>query len=206
VEADVVKSAETLPVVADADTLKGKAVAIAAAKAEEKKEAETVSVSEKMPEYPGGIKAFMEMITLNMVYPEKARQEKTEGRVIVQFNIDVDGSVCDIAVVRSVSAELDAEAMRLIALSEKWTPGEKNGEPVKVKYTIPVSFKLSGSDNSQKKLDQYVVVDGKHVSKEELNSIAPDKIESVTIVKGDEAVAKYGDEAKGGAIVVTLKK
>jgi TonB family protein len=210
VETEVVKSAETLPVAVAADSLKGK-VADVVKKTEQKNvPTEAMTVADKMPEYPGGIKAFMDMMMSNMIYPEKAKQEGTEGRVIVQFDVNVDGTLSDVNVARSVSPELDAEAVRLIGLSEKWTPGESNGVPVKVKYTVPVSFKLTGSNTDTKRPDESVskliIVDGKTIDKSELNSIDPGQIESMTIFKGDDAVAKYGEDAKNGAIVITLKK
>jgi TonB family protein len=209
VETGVVKSVESLPVAVHADSLKGKVAAVKRVE-QENAPSEAVTVADKMPEYPGGIKSFMDMMMSNMVYPEKAKQEGTEGRVIVQFDVNVDGTLSDVNVIRSVSPELDAEAVRLIGLSEKWTPGESNGVPAKVKYTVPVSFRLTGSAADTKTSNavdsKLVIVDGKVVDKSELNSIAPSQIESMTVFKGDDAVAKYGEDAKNGAIVITLKK
>jgi TonB family protein len=209
VETGVVKSVESLPVAVHADSLKGKVAAVKRVE-QENAPSEAVTVADKMPEYPGGIKSFMDMMMSNMVYPEKAKQEGTEGRVIVQFDVNVDGTLSDVNVIRSVSPELDAEAVRLIGLSEKWTPGESNGVPAKVKYTVPVSFRLTGSAADTKTSNavdsKLVIVDGKVVDKSELNSIAPSQIESMTVFKGDDAVAKYGDDAMNGAIVITLKK
>lgn len=101
-----------------------------------------VETSEVMPEYPGGMKEMMNFLSQNIRYPEKAKADNLEGRVICQFIVTADGTVNDVKVVRGVSPELDAEAVRVIRLMPKWTPGMQDGEAVNVRYTIPISFKL----------------------------------------------------------------
>lgn len=95
------------------------------------------TTSEKMPQYPGGEAAMMKFLSENLKYPEG---DKTGGRVVVQFVVQTDGTIGETKVVRSVSPELDAEAVRVVKLL-KMTPGEIDGKPVNVWYTLPVAFK-----------------------------------------------------------------
>lgn len=97
---------------------------------------------EEMPEFKGGNKALMDYLAANLQYPKGAETKGTQGRVIVQFIVNTDGSIDDAKVVRSVDPELDAEALRVINGMPKWKPGTQKGEPVRVKYTVPVVFRL----------------------------------------------------------------
>ena len=99
-------------------------------------------VCEEMPEFPGGMAECMKYLSKNINYPEDCKKEGIQGRVIVQFVVDKDGSIKSPKVARSVHPSLDAEALRVISSSPKWKPGKQKGEAVKVKYTIPVLFKL----------------------------------------------------------------
>ena len=99
-------------------------------------------VVEEMPSFPGGMGECMKFLARNMKYPVAAQKAKIEGRVIVQFVVDRDGSVNDIKVVRSISPELDAEALRVVGLMPKWNPGKQRGKAVAVKYTMPITFHL----------------------------------------------------------------
>ena len=98
--------------------------------------------SERMPEYLGGINALMEYISKNLVYPADAQKEKIEGRVIASFGVMKDGSIDNIQVVKSVYPSLDNETIRIIKNMPMWKPGMNGSEPVNVKFTIPISFKL----------------------------------------------------------------
>ena len=84
----------------------------------------------------------MNFLMKNVKYPKEATDKGIEGRVIVQFVVDKDGSVVEPKVVKSVSPELDQEALRVIKMMPKWQPGKQNGEIVRVKYVVPVSFRL----------------------------------------------------------------
>lgn len=97
---------------------------------------------EEMPVFPGGHSAMMSYIARSVNYPQVAQENGIQGQVVVQFFIDQDGSITNATVLRSVSKELDAEALRVINAMPKWTPAKKDGEPVRVKYTVPVNFKL----------------------------------------------------------------
>jgi TonB family protein len=79
---------------------------------------------------------------MNVHYPEAAEKAGTQGRVLVKFIIEEDGTISDAKVVRKVSDELDAEALRVVSAMPKWTPGRQNGQPVRVNYTMPVTFRL----------------------------------------------------------------
>ena len=99
-------------------------------------------ICEEMPDFPGGMAECMKWLAKNIQYPEDCKKKGTEGRVIVQFVVDKDGSVMDAKVVRSIDPLLDKEALRVINLMPKWKPGKNQGEAVRVRYTMPVMFKL----------------------------------------------------------------
>lgn len=110
---------------------------------EEPVEENTVyEVVEEMPEFPGGINKLLQFINDNMKYPTKAQTEGMQGKVIVQFIIDEDGYIIEPNIVRSVESSLGNEALRLIKMLPQWKPGTLKGKAVKVKYTVPVAFKL----------------------------------------------------------------
>ena len=99
-------------------------------------------VVEPQPSFPGGQKALIKFLSENIEYPEQALKDSIEGRVVVAFFIDTDGSVTDPEVVRELHPLLDAEALRVVNLMPKWKPGYQNGAPVKVKYNLPITFKM----------------------------------------------------------------
>jgi TonB family protein len=101
-------------------------------------------VVEQMPEFPGGMSEAMKFLAKNIKYPVAAQQAKIEGRVIVQFVVGKDGSISDVHTVRSVSPELDAEAIRVVSMMPKWNPGKQRGKAVPVSYTMPIMFRLQG--------------------------------------------------------------
>lgn len=103
-------------------------------------------VVEQMPQFPGGIKELMTFLSQNVRYPEAAHKAGQQGRVIANFVVEKDGSITEACVVKSVSPELDAEALRVISSMPNWIPGMQNGEAVRVKYTVPITFRLQ-SDN-----------------------------------------------------------
>jgi TonB family protein len=95
-----------------------------------------------MPQFPGGDMALHQFIGNNLIYPVKAQESGIQGRVILQFEIDEKGEIHNIVVVRSISKELDEEAIRILKSMPKWIPGKQRGKAVKVKYTLPISFRL----------------------------------------------------------------
>ena len=99
-------------------------------------------VVEQMPQYPGGIGALMQYLSSHIKYPVVAEANGIQGRVICTFIVEKDGSISDIKVSRSVDPYLDQEAVRMIGSMPAWTPGRQNGEVCRVKFTLPVTFKL----------------------------------------------------------------
>lgn len=103
---------------------------------------EVFQVVEEQPIYPGGMDELMKFMQTNIRYPKEAQERGLQGRVIVQFVVNKDGSICDEQVVKSVDPQLDAEAIRIIRSMPNWTPGKQRGEPVRVRFTLPVTFRL----------------------------------------------------------------
>ena len=103
---------------------------------------EVYHVVEQMPRFPGGDAAMLKYIRDNLRYPQSALEQGIQGRVIVQFVIEKDGTPTEFNVLRSVDPDLDKEALRVLGNMPKWKPGMQKGQAVRVKYTVPVSFKL----------------------------------------------------------------
>ncbi len=100
-------------------------------------------VVEQMPEYPGGMQELMKFLSMNVRYPEAAHKAGVQGRVIVKFIVETDGSLSNVKVVKKVSDDLDGEAIRVVSTMPKWKPGMQNGTAVRVNYTIPITFRLN---------------------------------------------------------------
>lgn len=98
--------------------------------------------AEFMPEFPGGVSALMKYLNTTIKYPTISQEIGSQGRVIVQFVVDRDGNITNPEVVRGIDAHLDKEAIRVISAMPKWKPGTQNGKKVRVKYTVPVVFRL----------------------------------------------------------------
>ena len=216
---------------------------------EEPQEKVIFQVVEEMPEFPGGMGEAMKFLGRNIKYPVAAQQAKIEGRVIVQFVVERDGSISDIHTVRSVSPELDAEAIRVVSLMPKWNPGKQRGKAVAVKYTMPIMFRLQtpepkqeettlfqqinlkvepGSDSDNVDLvknylkhrntgtkvyvtegkSPLVIIDDEVMGNgaDVLSKIPVEQIQSISVLKNEEAKAEYGDKAKDGVIKITTKK
>ena len=110
---------------------------------EEVVEEETIfHVVEEMPSFPGGDAECMRFLNKNIKYPPIAQENGIQGRVILQFVVNKDGSIVDVTVARSVDPYLDKEAVRVVKMMPKWKPGKQRGKPVRVKYTLPVMFRL----------------------------------------------------------------
>lgn len=188
-------------------------------------------VVEQMPEYPGGMAECFRFLGQNIKYPLTAQQARTEGKVIVQFVVDKDGSIINPQIVRSVSKDLDGEAIRVISIMPKWKPGMQKGKPVPVRYTVPVTFRLSrdaGAEGREwavrinqstrgtvvKLLEEstkitgktpLVVVDGVRMPYEKLKEIDVTTIESIHVMTEQAGVKTYGEDAKNGVVVVVTK-
>ena len=99
-------------------------------------------VVEVMPEYPGGMNALMSFLSDNIIYPNEAEEKGIEGRVLITFIIEKNGSISNVEVAESVNPLLDKEAVRVVKTMKKWIPGKQNNEPARVRYTLPISFVL----------------------------------------------------------------
>ena len=100
-------------------------------------------VVEQMPSFPGGISGLRTYLNQNIRYPAEAQENCVQGRVVVSFVVGKDGHISDVTVLRSVDPSLDKEAVRVVRNMPRWTPGKQGGEPVRVRYNVPVSFRLN---------------------------------------------------------------
>lgn len=180
-------------------------------------------VVEDMPSYPGGMEECMRFLARNLKYPVEAQKAGTQGRVILSFIVNKDGSISNVEVMRSVSKELDAEAVRVVQSMPKWKPGKQRGQAVDVRFTMPVTFHLQGKDKASESEQTIVfpasksnkgivipaegtplfIVNGMQVDK--IDDLNPDEIQSITVLKDKSATELYGEKGKNGVIVVTLK-
>ncbi len=171
-------------------------------------------VVEQMPEFPGGMAKCKEFLSKNIRYPVNAQENGIQGTVVVQFVVSRDGSINDPYVVRSVSPELDEEAIRVIKSMPKWIPGKQRNVAVDVKYTMPIIFQLI-PEKKVVKIDSQnfnclVLVDGKEVSNESMKDLNPNTIDNISVLKQGPSIEKFikefGDKAKDGVILITTKK
>ena len=105
-------------------------------------ETKVFDVVEQMPSFPGGPSALMQYLSSNIKYPVVAEENGVQGRVVCTFVVERDGSITDVRVIKSVDPSLDKEAVRVVKGMPKWIPGKQNGSAVRVKYTVPVTFRL----------------------------------------------------------------
>lgn len=103
------------------------------------------------PYFPGGEKALQQFLANNIQYPALARQKGIEGNVVVTFVVGKDGGISDIDLVRSIGGGCDEEVFRVVRAMPDWIPGEADGKPVKVRFTLPVRFRLEGPEPKKKK-------------------------------------------------------
>ena len=122
------------------EVLKAQQVAVDEAPKEE--ETKVFDVVEQMPSFPGGDAALMKFLSEHIKYPVVAEENGIQGRVVATFVVERDGSISDVKVIKSVDPSLDKEAIRVLKSRPKWIPGKQNGSAVRVKYTVPVTFRL----------------------------------------------------------------
>lgn len=108
-----------------------------------REEEEALIVAEVMPSFKGGTAALMQFLNETVKYPQAAIEQQEAGRVICTFVVELDGSIANIEVLRGVSPALDKEAIRVIQSMPAWNPGFQNGKTVRVKFTLPITFRLS---------------------------------------------------------------
>ena len=124
------------------EVLKAKEVIATEPVKPKEEENKVFDVVEQMPSYPGGMSALMQYLSSNIKYPVIAEENGIQGRVICTFVVERDGSITDVRIAKSVDPSLDKEAMRVVSKMPRWIPGKQNGSAVRVKYTLPVTFRL----------------------------------------------------------------
>ena len=124
------------------EVLKAKEVIATEPVKPKEEENKVFDVVEQMPSFPGGNSALMQYLSKNIKYPVVAEENGIQGRVICTFVVERDGRVTDVRVVKSVDPSLDKEAVRVVSSMPAWIPGKQNGSAVRVKYTLPVTFRL----------------------------------------------------------------
>jgi len=173
-------------------------------------------VVDKMPEYPGGINELLLYISHHVKYPVDAQEKRIQGKIIVRFVVTKSGKIDNAEVIRGLYPAIDKEGLRVINSLPDWIPGEQKGEKVPVWYTIPITFKLTGSSKSSltdPKIAPVLIMDGKVLPiGYDISTMNKDSIQSVNILKADteakkaELILKYGNQAANGVIIITKKK
>ena len=190
-----------------------------------------LTVVEKMPVFPGGQQALFEYLSKSIRYPAEAMAANEQGRVIVEFWVMKDGSIENIKVVRSISPALDKEAIRVVADMPRWTPGELRGEKVNVKYALPINFRSDNVNLQNNKETSDIASEGsstpptdaanKSISAQsplfivdgvvqsdnfDVNSLFPQQIEKVEVMKEKTGIKLYGKRAQNGVITITTRR
>ena len=186
----------------------------------------------KPPAFQGGMEKFYKYLAANCKYPAEAVKNNIQGKVLLSFIVEKDGTISEVKVVKSLGSGTDEEAVRLLENSPKWKPATRGNKPVRVKYDVPINFALSddqvkhmstsqaGSPNIVKVVDQKVVnvgksdpknqpayyIDGTKANPEDLNQLKSDEIESINVIKDKTAIETYGEEAKNGVVLINTKK
>ena len=124
------------------EVLKAKEALVTEPVKPKEEENKVFDVVEQMPSFPGGMAALMAYLQKSIKYPPVAEENGIQGRVVCTFVVERDGSVTDVRVAKSVDPSLDKEAVRVVSAMPKWIPGKQNGQSVRVKYTLPVTFRL----------------------------------------------------------------
>lgn len=195
------------------------------------KDSKIFTAVEQIPEFPGGIDAFYQFLSNNIKYPADSRKRASQGRVIVSFVVERDGSLTNVHTVRGVDSSIDREAVRVIELSPKWSPAIQNGKSVRVGYSVPIAFTLNDvkpkseesklltadvvekPDTDKKLIEAHLketvlnplyIVDGKEMNN--VSGINSKDIQSVTVLKEKKAIALYGAKAANGVVIVVTKK
>ncbi|WP_461449329.1 energy transducer TonB [Mucilaginibacter sp.] len=173
---------------------------------------------EKEPEFPGGQENFIQFLAANIKIPQDMIVNNVSGRVIATFVVEADGSLSNIKVLRSPAESASNEAIRVLELSPKWSPGIQNGQAVRVLYAVPIAFmapekvieETPAPDTNKKHITQLqtppplYIVNGNEANIN-ITQIDPNTIESITVLKNQSAIQRYGEKAKYGVIIIILK-
>jgi TonB family protein len=171
---------------------------------------------EIQPNFPDGIDAFYTFLGKHIRYPAAMRDNNIQGRVIVTFVVEKDGSLSNIRSLRDPGYGSAEETIRVLKISPKWTPGNQNGRPVRVQYTVPIYFQLEQSpitavtDSAKTRptpaqKQPLYIVDGREATQQDFKEMKAGTIQAVDVFKGDIATKLYGDKAANGAVVITIK-
>ncbi len=168
---------------------------------------------DKQPQFPGGIGKFYEYVSKNFKLTDEAKKQGVNGRLIMNFVVNADGSLSNIRVLRGLGYGTDEEGIRLLKESPNWIPGVQNGRPVRVQYTLPIMLNSKGSDKGDfiikgEGLDKaYITLDGKHITVEEMKKIDPKTVESISVIKEKDKYSQYNAPSTAeGIIIIKTKK
>ena len=171
------------------------------------------TVVEEQPVFPGGQSKMYEFMGENMKYPEAASRANVSGRVFLSFVVSETGEIGDIQVLKGLGFGCDEEAIRVLKAFPRWIPAKQDGKPVSVKYNLPINFQLENSVKRKTsfkidvdKADALYILDGKVMENFDIKSISTNDIESIDVLKGESALAQYGEKGKNGVILITMKK
>ena len=178
---------------------------------------------EQAPSFPGGTDAFYEFLARNTIYPAEMRANNIQGKVIVTFVVEKDGSLSNVRALKGPGYGANEEAVRVVSLSPRWTPGNQNGRAVRVQFTTAIMFSLAdattgevaGTDTSKKPIDIVLippgkaeplyVIDGKEIKTADFKTVNPSDINAIYVLQNKVAVAQYGSKGKNGVIVIYTK-
>ncbi|MHB8206099.1 TonB family protein [Mucilaginibacter sp.] len=189
-----------------------------------KNDSQIFAAVEQEPSFMGGTDAFYRFLARNTVYPEAMRANNIQGKVIVTFVVEKDGSLSNVRALKGPGYGANEEAVRVVSLSPKWTPGYQNGKPVRVQFTTSLMFSLAdattgavaSTDTSKKPIDIVLIppgkaeplyiIDGKEMKSADFKSlVSPNDINSIYVLKDKAAVKQYGSKGKNGVIQVFTK-
>ncbi len=192
---------EILPEINDAIDL-SEALIISPALAKDLKRDSTnvFNAVDQQAEFPGGMEAFAKYLQTNLKYPEAAQKVFASGKVYIQFIVNKDGSTSNFEVLSGAGYGMDEEAIRVLKSIPKWEAGVHQGQKVNSKFTIPIKFVLD------EKVSPLFILDGKEISKENLDLHNPDTIERIDVLKDKSSLEKYGEKAKNCVVIITSKK
>ena len=191
---------------------------------------EVFTVVEQNPEFPGGEVALAEYLSRNLRYPAEAQQHNTSGKVFVQFVVSTDGFIQSPRIIKGIGNGCDEEAVRIVSQMPKWKPGQQNGRPVNVQFYLPIRFMLDGGPQpvavevtpavsgavsltgTARRTEDFsagkplYIIDGVELNQDQpLNTLNPNNIENINVLKGESAQAAYGEKGKNGVIIITTR-
>ena len=198
-----------------------------------KKGTKIFTSAERMPDFPGGSPAFYKFLGSNIHYPADVKKDAVQGKVVLTFVVEKDGSLTGVKVIRSLYPSADRESVRVIKLSPKWNPGYQKGKPVRAQYTVPISYSLEdvtptnktgvvnlplNKDITRNQIDKtdttitnsnhqaespLYILNGKEAS--DISGVNPADIESMSVLKGEHVPLKYREKGRSGVVTVTMR-